>query len=980
MKKLLFGALTFALITTSCIKDDLADLDKKIDDLNAKITALAEKVAGVATLQTGLTAAQAQLTALSAAVAALPGTAATAALSASLATITANVNSISTALGTLATDIVAGTMSTQALVTQLIATTAANQTATLARVATAQTALNDAITAFNASLNTTLLAQNAAATANQAETTALVNSLQAALIVAINSGNTALIADLTAQLAAATAANAEAIAETNDLLTELIADLVIKLHDSEVVTDGLISNLALQLTAATAANDAAITAAQNALTLDNASQTTALKLLIDAMSAQLTAAQAEITLILANQVSPLTAVTIDNTTPQVGSLLTALPVTALGATTLATYQWYQGSTAIAGATAKTYTVLLADLGLTIKVKATGTGNALSAELSSASTSAVTAATPLLSVTIQGVAQVGNLLRVNVITPTTTSVSYQWQVCTTSGGTYTDIAGATTSKYYPTTDDATKFIKLSITGTGSLTGTVVSGATSAVIYPEPLTAIAVITGGTTAQVNTVLTVGATTPVTAFSSANLALGFRTSATYQWQICSTVGGTYTDIAGATASTYTPAVADLGKFIHVVATGRYWTYGSQTSVPTAAVIYPTSFTGIGAITGTVTVGSTLTAGALTPTDATVDYQWQNSNSVGGTYSDIPGATSSTYVVQSSDYNKSIHVVATANGGYFGTRTSADLALVPGYAIVSPSFSMATANNLITITLTGGTFKTGPLVIGDFTFTGADAITTGIVTKVSSSVATVTAAAGTYAALGYTNSNIVSVPTATMATQASSVAVVPSTQVIFSTVVTPTIATAVGNTTLTLTLTDGTFRAGNVFNTDFGIAGTDAARFTIGNGATYTRTSATVVTITTLTAITAVNDLAFTVRPYAQATQATAVAGVVTPIVTVITGAITPTIGDTKLVVTLTGGSFKGTLATDLAAGDFTFTGFSVADNAAILAGAFVRTSATVCTITPSPAFAAITTGTVLVKTTTMTVQATSVAGATAL
>jgi hypothetical protein len=71
MKKLLFGVMviTFALFTTACVKDDLKDLNTKIDALAAA------QVQGVAALQTALTATQAQLTALSAAIAALPPTA-----------------------------------------------------------------------------------------------------------------------------------------------------------------------------------------------------------------------------------------------------------------------------------------------------------------------------------------------------------------------------------------------------------------------------------------------------------------------------------------------------------------------------------------------------------------------------------------------------------------------------------------------------------------------------------------------------------------------------------------------------------------------------------------------------------------------------------------------------------------------------------------------------------------------------------------
>jgi hypothetical protein len=84
------------------------------------------------------------------------------------------------------------------------------------------------------------------------------------------------------------------------------------------------------------------------------------------------------------------------------------------------------------------------------------------------------------------------------------------------------------------------------------------------------------------------------------------------------------------------------------------------------------TPITAIAAISGTVQVGQTLTAGALTPGAATASYQWQICDTSGGAYSDITGATLSTYVIASGDSGKYIKVVATGINAYSGTQTSA--------------------------------------------------------------------------------------------------------------------------------------------------------------------------------------------------------------------------------------------------------------------------------------------------------------------
>jgi hypothetical protein len=88
-----------------------------------------------------------------------------------------------------------------------------------------------------------------------------------------------------------------------------------------------------------------------------------------------------------------------------------------------------------------------------------------------------------------------------------------------------------------------------------------------------------------------------------------------------------------------------------------------------------PISFTGMGPISGTLHVGDTLTAGTITPTGATVTYQWQVGDATG--YAPIAGETFPTYQIDVHDEGvaagKYIRVVATGTGDpYTGTVTSA--------------------------------------------------------------------------------------------------------------------------------------------------------------------------------------------------------------------------------------------------------------------------------------------------------------------
>ena len=181
--------------------------------------------------------------------------------------------------------------------------------------------------------------------------------------------------------------------------------------------------------------------------------------------------------------------------------------------------------------------------------------------------------PITAITdITGIVKEGQVLTAGSIAPGAATVAYQWQIATTSGGTYTDISGATDNTYLPISSDVGKYLKVQVTGTGDYRDTIISSATTVVAAATtPITGIAAITG--TAQIGQTLTSGTLTPATA------------TATYQWQKAITETGTYANISGATNNTYTPNLSDAGKYLKVIATATGDYIGTQTSTASSQI-----------------------------------------------------------------------------------------------------------------------------------------------------------------------------------------------------------------------------------------------------------------------------------------------------------------------------------------------------------------------------------------------------------
>jgi hypothetical protein len=341
--------------------------------------------------------------------------------------------------------------------------------------------------------------------------------------------------------------------------------------------------------------------------------------------------------------------------PVVGSTLSAA-LGYWGQWDVHTYQWLRGGVAVAGSTTANYKLSAADAGKAMSVVVDGVNeedgssfNVTSAPTAPVTSPALTGPTP----TISGAAAVGNTLTAKTGTWTTGStLAYQWFA---SG---TKISGATAKTLAVTPAQVGKTITVKVIGT--LSGTTVSkssAATAAVVAGTLVSPTPAIAG--TVAVGTILTAKSGTWTTG-----------TTLKYQWYASGAA------ISGATAKTFAATSAQLGKTVTVKVTGALagYTSVSKSSAATVKVAAGTLVAPTPAISGTATVGSTLTAKTGTwTTGATLKYQWYASGAA------ISGATAKTFVPASAQVGKIVTVKVTGSlSGYTSVaKTSAATAKV---------------------------------------------------------------------------------------------------------------------------------------------------------------------------------------------------------------------------------------------------------------------------------------------------------------
>jgi len=145
--------------------------------------------------------------------------------------------------------------------------------------------------------------------------------------------------------------------------------------------------------------------------------------------------------------------------------------------------------------------------------------------------------------------------------------------------------------------------------------------------------------------------------------------TSFTYEWLRCPSSGGSAdgSDCAsiGVSTSTYAVATGDVGFTLRSRVTAVNSDGQAKAVSNATAVVGPQAGppnTAPPTISGTASVGSTLTAnpGTWTGTSITFTYQWRQCDAAGDNCTSITGATNSTYVIASGDAGHTIRVAVT--------------------------------------------------------------------------------------------------------------------------------------------------------------------------------------------------------------------------------------------------------------------------------------------------------------------------------
>ena len=281
--------------------------------------------------------------------------------------------------------------------------------------------------------------------------------------------------------------------------------------------------------------------------------------------------------------------------------------------------------------------------------------------------------------ITGTARVGETLSVGTAgiadANGLSNVEYAYRWVRSTGGTDTDITGATGATYTLVRGDLdhTIRVRVSFTDDDGYPETLTSAATATVNRPPNATASGqpAITG--TVEMGETLTVGTSGISDGNGLSNPQYG------YQW--VRSIGGTDTDISGATGSTYTLTASHLAHTVKVKASFTDDDGYSETLTSNATDTVNRSPNAIAsgqpAITGTVEVGETLTADISGIDDdnglSNPQYAYQWVHSVGGTDTNILAATGSSYTIASSDAGNAFKVKAsfTDDDGYSETLTS---------------------------------------------------------------------------------------------------------------------------------------------------------------------------------------------------------------------------------------------------------------------------------------------------------------------
>jgi hypothetical protein len=314
--------------------------------------------------------------------------------------------------------------------------------------------------------------------------------------------------------------------------------------------------------------------------------------------------------------------------------------------------WFSGSTQLSSA-CSAYTPVPADLGKDLVLKVTGSRQGYAAGTAHSSSPVRVTPGPAATVTrapaINGTTTVGQTVTLDHgdwNLPPNAKFSYQWMRDGSA------VSGRTSGAYALGTADAGKrlTVVVTVTALGYNTATATTSPTAPIGKgPRPVVTTAPKISGTTS-------VGNTLTATAGSWSKTGLSFK----YTWLRNGVA------IEGVSGSSLKLTAADLGKAIsvRVTATSTAWETNTATSAATAKISLGAAPKLLSSpkISGVAAVGRKLTVstGSWSVPSLTYTYQWLSNGKP------IPGATSTSYTLKSSQSGKVITVkVVAARSGY---------------------------------------------------------------------------------------------------------------------------------------------------------------------------------------------------------------------------------------------------------------------------------------------------------------------------
>lgn len=415
----------------------------------------------------------------------------------------------------------------------------------------------------------------------------------------------------------------------------------------------------------------------------------------------------------------LDSVKLNSDTPSIGDTLTATPYISYyqqaPADAKVTYTWsastsqYSGFTKIEGETGATLVVGDDLEGKYIRVEANAGVNTVnkttSSKVKQAGAVEISAVSIVNTKDNTSVFAVGDTAKARAKEKggaygafvDASKLNYQWQSSNTKSGTYTDIAGATGETLELTDALGGKYLKCKVSskiGSSSLTNS--TGALVAAAGSINVTSV------TMSPTSGKVEVGSTITATA-KAGSTDVTTDSHVSWQWYkgTSNYASSCNTPIEGETGNTLKVTAALKGYYVVAKANGGYgeekpYYAAGPVSVAGQVELYDVQFEGSPATNG-VHVGDKLKTKVrkkdgskysyIDRTD-NVTYQWQyanSSSSFDSAYTDIPGATEATYIVDAAYAGKYLRVKVTSENTVFSTQKKSSYSGTQSIAPLGP-------------------------------------------------------------------------------------------------------------------------------------------------------------------------------------------------------------------------------------------------------------------------------------------------------